>query len=223
MSYIPKNKTFDSIYIPKSEFLKTELNTINNISLYSSFSDKIQLPESDKKWLRTRIRDLAKGLFLDDKKIIISRVGGYSGCPDKMIDTFKLKNTIITNLKFCYSCTGWSRDDYFIETFNSKMYGLMNIKAPDYFTYRFHGEFINKKKNSSFKKLELNQDRSFKLWKNFNGNLVSYSGYWENDDTILELDLSKYDELNNLKLEYNINRGKITGINVKNIKFKKPD
>lgn len=218
MSYIPKKKSSDTIYIPK-----TELNTINNISLHSSFINKIKLPKSDVKWMKTRIEDLATGLFLDDKKIIISRTGGYSGCPDKMIDTFKLKNTIITNLKFCYSCTSWNRDDLFIETFNSKMYELMKIKAPDYGTRKFNGEFINKKKKSNFKKLILNKDRTFKLFKILNNNEKIYTGFWENEKFILTLDLSKYKEIEDLQFEYILNRGKMVEINKKGIKFKKAE
>lgn len=158
MRYIPKKTFFSSSYKPKAEFLQTELNTINNISLYAYFANNIKLPESDERYIETRIQNLAKGFFFDNKKLIISKIGGYDGCIEKMIDTFKLKKTIITNLKFCYSCTNWNRDDFFIETFNSKMYQLMNIKAPDYQTYRFNGEFINKKKKSDFKKLVLNKD-----------------------------------------------------------------
>lgn len=221
LNYIPKSVEFDEFSITKA--ISGKIQTIDEFMIFSYSREFIEFSEDKSKKLKAGIEKLAKSFYLDGKNVIISKTGGYSGCIDKLIDTIKLKNINIINLKFCNGCNNWNRDDYFIKTFNSKMYELMNIKAPDYYTYHFHGEFINKKKNSSFKKLELNKDRTFKLWQIFNGNLVSYSGFWENSDTILELDLSKYDELNNLKLKYNIYRGKITGINVKNIKFKKPD
>ena len=223
MSYIPKKTFFSSSYKPKAELLQTELNTINNISLYAYFANKIKLPKSDERYLETRIENLAKGFFFDNKKLIISKTGGYNGCIEKMIDTFKLKKTIITNLKFCYSCTNWNIDDYFLETFNSKMYQLMNIKAPDYGTSNFNGEFINKKKKSDFKKLVLNKDRSFQLFKVENNTEKIYSSFWENNEFILKLDLSKYNDLKDLEFEYILNRRKIIGLNEKNIKFKKTE
>ena len=71
--------------------------------------------------------------------------------------------------------------------------------------------------------LVLNQDRTFKLVKVVNNNEKTYLGFWENEQYILTLDLSQYEEIENLKLEYNINRNKLIGLNQKRIKFKKTE
>lgn len=226
MNYIPKSVVFDTVYNSNNLLFKKVLSELpksivfisTNISFMKS---KLILSVNDNNILQKTIEDLATGLFLDGKKIIISQTGGYSGCTDKLIDNFKLKNTIITNLKFCYSCTGWNEDDFFIETFNSKMYELMKIKSPNYATYKFNGEFINKKQKSNFRKLILNKDRTFKLFQIQNNDEKIYSGFWENDEFILTLNLSKYKETEDLQFEYVLNRGKIIGVNEKGIKFKK--
>lgn len=221
MNYIPKSVTFDELKITQS--ISSKIQTINEFVSFCYSREFVEFSTNNRYILKVAIEKLAKGFYLDGKKIIISSTGGYSGCPDKMVDTIKLKNTFITNLKFCYGCINWNRGDYFIETFNSKMYKLMKIKAPDYATYRFKGEFVNKKNKSEFTKLILNQDRSFQLFKSDGNYEKVYSGFWENEKFILTLDLSKYIELKDLKLEYNISRRKLVGLTEKNVKFKKEE
>lgn len=218
MNYVPKSVAFDTIYTPENLHLKKTLELPINITFSRHISQiraNIRLTTKDNQFLLNRIQDLATGLFLDNKKVIISQTGGYSGCTDKMVNSYKLHNILITNLKFCYGCIGWNRDTYFIQTFNNKMYELMKIKAPDYATYKFNGEFINKKKKSNFRKLILNKDRTFKLFKIENNNEKIYTGFWENDKFILTLDLSKYKEIEDLQLKYIVNRRKIIGVNKK--------
>ncbi|MFD1615808.1 hypothetical protein [Gelatiniphilus marinus] len=128
LNYIPKNLQTDSIHKLESPILKGGLNTIGSLKLYNGFREDFKLSDNDKKWLENRIDQIATELFVDGKRILISAVGGYSGCPDTMIETFRLKNIEIINLKFCHTCTDSYRDENFIEIFNRKMYSLMKIE-----------------------------------------------------------------------------------------------
>ena len=221
MNYIPKSIVFETPPTKRLKGLETDFNNIITIGLYTYPLTQSKLTKDEQKWAFKRMQDLATGLFLDGKKVIITKFGAFSSCPDKMISSFKLKNLNITGLMFCHGCIDGYLYDYFIKIFNTKMYNLMGIKPPDFGTSKFVGEFINNKRKSNFKKLILNQDRTFKLWMTINDKKKSYNGFWENDKFILTLDLSKYKEIENLKLEYNINREKIVGLNQKKIKFKK--
>lgn len=139
INYVPKNLEFDSIYKPESQLLQSKLNNIFSLQIYSGFRKDINLTESDNQWLDNKIEQIATALFLDGKRILVSVVGGYSGCPDKMIDTIQLNNIEIINLKFCHTCVDGSRDEKFIEIFNNKMYALMNIEPPNRKTKLFYG------------------------------------------------------------------------------------
>ena len=114
------------------------MNTINSIQIYSGFRKDFKLTETDNQWLDNRINEIVTELFRDGKEFS-SAVGGYSGCPDKMIDTLQLNNIEIINLKFCHRDS--YRDKKFIELFNSKMYSLMEIEPPNRKTKLFYGEF----------------------------------------------------------------------------------
>lgn len=147
VNYVPQNLEPYSINKPESQLLQTELNTISSIQIYSGLRNDFKLNESDNQWLDNRINQIATALFLDGKRILVSAVGGYSGCPDKMIDTLRLNNIEIINLKFCHTCTDGFRDEKFIRIFNSKMYSLMKIEPPNRKTNLFYGEYKGKNKD----------------------------------------------------------------------------
>ena len=130
INYVPKNLEFDSIQKPESKILHVELNTISSLHVYNGLREEFELNDYDRKWLEKKIDQIAIALFLDGKRILTSAVGGYSGCPDKMISTFSLNNIEITNLKFCHTCTDSYRDENFIRIFNNRMYALMKIERP---------------------------------------------------------------------------------------------
>ena len=126
MNYIPKNIEFDLDYEPESNLLQTELNTIGSLKLHYDFKDEFKLKDTDIKWIENRINQLAIALFLDEKRILINRVGGYSGCPDKMIESDNQNGIEITILKFCYSYTeNTENGEIFIKIFNDRMKKLM--------------------------------------------------------------------------------------------------
>lgn len=187
INYVPKNLEFDSIYQPKSQLLKTELNTISSIQIYSGFRKDFKLTESDNQWLDNKIEHIATALFLDGKRILVSAVGGYSGCPDKMIDTIRLNNKEIIDLKLCHTCTDGHRDKRFIRIFNDRMYSLMKIEPPNRKTYQFYGKFIGYSKNNNDIELILNNDRTFKFWKRKGHGSDFSEGLWENRNDTLTL------------------------------------
>ena len=186
MNYIPKNLNSDSIYKPDSRLLKTDFNTIGSLKGYNLLKDNFQFSDKDRKWLEERIDQIATELFNDGKRILISAVGGYSGCPDKMIDIIKLNNIEITNLKFCHSCTDSYRDENFIKVFNNKMYSLMEIQPPNIKTESFYGEFEGRDKDKFKMKLVLKDDRTFKFWLNKGHGSDFTEGLWKNkSDTLI--------------------------------------
>ncbi|MWW26807.1 hypothetical protein [Algibacter lectus] len=198
VTYIPENLKSDSIHQLESPLFKGSLNTIGSLKLYNGFRQDFNLSENDIKWLENRIGQMATELFIDGKRILISAVGGYSGCPEKMIDTIKLNNIKITNLKFCHSCTDSYRDENFIEKFNNKMYSLMGIEPPNRKTHRFYGKFIGYGKNNNGIELVLTDDRTFKFWKRKGHSSDFTEGLWKNRNDTLILNsktLTKNDSL----------------------------
>jgi len=233
INYVPKDLGFDSINKPDSQLLQTELNTIGSIQIYSAFRKDFKLTENDNQWLDNKIEKIATALFLDGKRILVSAVGGYSGCPDKMIDTLRLNNIEIINLKFCHTCTDGLRDEKFIRIFNDKMYSLMKIEPPNGKTRLFYGEYKGRNKERYEIKLILKEDRTFKfwvnkghgsdftegLWKNINDTLILKSRNLNKDDDIsLALSSAKWIEFNDL--EFRLKKEKLTELNGGNRKLK---
>ncbi|QCX38052.1 hypothetical protein FF125_06275 [Aureibaculum algae] len=233
INYIPKSLESDSINKPESRLLQTELNTISSIQIYSGFRKDFKLNESDNEWLDNRINQIATALFLDGKRILVSAVGGYSGCPDKMIDTLKLKNIEITNLKFCHTCTDGFRDEKFIELFNDKMYSLMQIEPPNRKTRLFYGKYEGRTKDRFEAKLIIKEDRTFKFWINKGHGSDFTEGFWKNiDDTLIlksrnlnkddnisfALSSAKWIQFNDL--EFRLKKGKLAELNGEKLKLK---
>lgn len=234
INYIPKNIEYDSVIKPENRFLQVKLNTISSLQIYSGFRSILKLNEIENKWLDNKIEQIANALFLEGKRIVISAVGGYSGCPDKMIDTLHLNNIEITDLKFCHSCTDSYRDQKFIEIFNKKMYSSMKIEPPNRKTNSFYGEYKGRNKDKFEMNLILKDDRTFKFWLNKGHSSDFTEGLWKNEGDLLTLNsrtLNKNDEisivLSNAKwvnftnLEFNLNKDKLTELNDEKRKLKK--
>ncbi|WP_299436646.1 hypothetical protein, partial [uncultured Maribacter sp.] len=233
VNYIPENLKADSIHKLESPIIKGSLNTIGSLKLYNGFKKDFNLSENDNKWLENRIDQIATELFFDGKRILISAVGGYSGCPDKMIDTIRLNNIEIINLKFCHSCTDSYRDENFIRIFNKRMYSLMRIEPPNRKTRLFYGEYKGRNKDRFEIKLVLKEDRTFKfwvnkghgsdftegLWKNINDTLILNSQNLNKDNEIsFALSSAKWIEFNDIK--FRLKKGKLTELNDRNWKLK---
>lgn len=234
INYVPENLEFDSINKPESQLLQTELNTISSIQIYSGFRKDFKLTENDNQWLDNKIEQIATALFLDGKRILVSAVGGYSGCTDKMIDTLRLNNIEIINLKFCHTCTDGFRDEKFIRIFNDKMYSLMKIEPPNRKTNLFYGEYKGKNKERFEIKLIIKEDRTFKFWVNKGHGSDFTEGLWKNiDDTLIlqSRNLNKDDEINFAlssakwiefnNLEFLLRKGKLIELGGESRKLKK--
>lgn len=234
MTYVPNSFEYDSIYRPKSELLLTELNTIGNLRLHSSFRNEFKLSNNDIEWLEKRIDHLASSLFWDGKRILISQVNVAFNSSIKMIDAIKLNDIRITELKFLHSCTNAHRDKEFIRIFNDRMYALMKIKPPDYKTQSFYGKYEGKDKGKLNLKLVLVDDRTFKFWINGDQRLEFAEGLWKNKKDILVLNsktlsnsirlgntLSNAKMLEYKDLEFSLKKGKLKALKGKKRKLKK--
>lgn len=124
LNYTPKNYKIDLENKPSSEFLKTNLSSIWKLKFAYELKDKLNYNEI--KWLEDQINQLAVAYFLEKKPIIIENVGGYSGCPEKLM-TNELKNeTKITVLYFCSGgCIVNNETEDFIRIFNNRTANLL--------------------------------------------------------------------------------------------------
>jgi hypothetical protein len=234
INYVPQNLEFDSIHKPENRGLQVELNTISSIRIYSGIREYLNLNKNDNQWIDNRINQIATALFLDGKRILASAVGGYSGCPDKMIDTLRLNNIKITDLKFCHSCTDADQDQNFIRIFNARMYSLMKIEPPNRKTESFYGEYKGSDKYKFKMKLVLLEDRTFKFWLNKGHGSDFTEGFWKNKNDTLILKSRAFNKTNDInftlssakwidfnELEFQLKRGKLTEFSGGNRKLKK--
>ncbi|WP_046757578.1 hypothetical protein [Kordia jejudonensis] len=201
INYVPKNFQTDTIDKPENNRIETQLITIVNLKLYYVYKKRKNASTDEIQWLDERIEKLATGLFLDGKRILIGQYGGASGCPtDKLIDTIQLKNTTITNLNFCYTCTEPNIDDDFIEVFNTKMYHLMKITPPDGKTFWFYGTYKGKAKKRSKIKLIITDERKFKFWIYKKHHSTDYTeGFWKNKNDTLILNSKKLNKTDSIE------------------------
>lgn len=197
LNYIPKNLESDTAYFQVDSIPQINLNSLGMLYISSSFPE-FYITEQNKTQFENRAEEIAEALFLDGKRILIWRTGGYAGCPDQMMDSIRLNDIDIIAVKFCYTCTGYGGSN-FIAKFNNKMYKLMGIKAPDAHTDNFYGQYKGIGRHNSTTKLILNEDRTFKFWMSEDNHAHFTQGFWENRGEILILDsknLSGSDSLN---------------------------
>lgn len=107
----PKNSYFDS---------NINLNSIGGLEIIYGFKEQIKLNAIEIKWLNEQIDQIALAFYLEGKPILIRKVGGYDGCPDKNIYTEKIKDNNVTILNFCFTCTDSRKLDDFISVFNNR-------------------------------------------------------------------------------------------------------
>ncbi len=192
MNYTPEKFKSDSFYKSENHLWKADMHTFGALKTYYAFKNGIGVNNEDIEWLENRIKEFATALFLEEKMILIIAVGGYGGCPDKMIDTIRLKNKKITRLKFCHSCMDSYRDENFIEIFNTKMYALMKIEPPNAKINSFYGDFYGREANY----LSLRSDRTFQYSWHSGDNFNYTEGVWKikYDTLILSSEVLKNSE-----------------------------
>ena len=231
INYVPKSLRVSQNSI-SSDSIKLSTNTIQMLWMYS---DLVHTSD-DRKFMDQFIRLVASELFADDKKILLRKVGGYAGCPDKSVDTIYRNGTKILELPLCVSCTDGKTIDHLISVFNTKMYALMKMDPPTPKTALFYGEYKGIDEHKHLMKLVLNKDRSFHFrtsgglghggnftqgfWQHRKDTLILNSGVLEKQDSLVVLLQSgKRIEFNHLK--WILKRGKLKPISKTNWKFKK--
>lgn len=127
MNYIPKGLSLDLIKRPENRFLKEPINTIGSLKSYYELQHIFKFNELEINWIEERINEIALCFYLENKPILIKRVGRYSGCPKEIIKT-NIRNGIkIKVLSFCYECTGFSSHaENFIKIFNNQTEKLLS-------------------------------------------------------------------------------------------------
>ncbi|MFI0431208.1 hypothetical protein [Mariniflexile sp. HMF6888] len=128
LNYTPKNFKIDLKNKPSNEFLKTDLNSIWKLKYAYELKDK--LTDYEIKWLEEQINQLAVAYFIENKPIIIKSVGGYSGCPEQLLETELKNKTEITILSICSGgCIINKNTEDFVELFNNRTKKLLqNLK-----------------------------------------------------------------------------------------------
>jgi hypothetical protein len=183
----PKYFEKDTTFQPTSPSLQIDLTYMS--SLYAVYTNRelFNYTEEEKVWLEKRIEDLAIAYFKDEKRILLGSEGGAAGCSGKLIDTFLFYDVEIVEVIFCHTCIENSKYFDFFNIFNTKMYELMHLEAPDYRTNYLMGTYVGKGKFKEETKLILMEDMSFKIWfRNEVGHFYS-EGYWKNDGNQLTL------------------------------------
>lgn len=202
-NYIPKsliNDTVISLSIGKVNDLK--FNSIVGLYFLYIFQDDFKLDSVDIHILENRITILVTALVREKKFVFINRVGGYAGCPDKMLIKKKQNGFDVTFLNYCYSCTNFTQyDSEFISMFNDRMYRLMGLEPPDVKTHLFYGEFKGLGNSNSGINLILTENGEFK-YKARNGNYWEFSqGYWINKMDTLILNSEPLNKTNCLPID----------------------
>jgi len=232
INYIPKSFQPDFLNKEIDSLTKSGINNIQNIWAHFDLTHS----EFDEKLMVHITKHVSEGLFLDGKNVLLRTVGGYSGCPDKSVDTIRLNGIDITELQLCKSCTDFHKNRLFIETFNSKMYELLKIDPPTSKTESFYGEYKGFDKNHRQMKLILKKDRSFQFrkypelghggdytdgfWKHRNDTLILHSRLLKGSDSIhIALQSGKWVTFNNVK--FILRRTKLKSLDHKKWKLKK--
>lgn len=123
----PKNFKVDEITKPKNRYFESNinLNSIGGLETLYGFQEELKLNGEEIKWLDKQIDQIALAFYLEEKPILIRKVGGYEGCPDENIYKENIKGKEVTILNFCFSCTDKRTLDNFIRVFNNRTNSLL--------------------------------------------------------------------------------------------------
>ncbi|MCK8522967.1 hypothetical protein M0D21_15425 [Aquimarina sp. D1M17] len=128
LNYAPKSIKIDSSLKDLSKKLDSPLNTIITLKIFYEFQKWFRLNQKEIELIEHRIDQLAIALFSIGKPVLIKKVGGYSGCPEKMIYNRIKNGKKVIILNFCFSCTDFTNEAYnFIKIFNSRMEKLLKL------------------------------------------------------------------------------------------------
>ena len=130
VQYSPKGFKVDLIFKPKNKrLLSIKLNSIVTLQVYYEHQKEFKLTNAEIMWLEKQIDHIAVAFYLEGKPIFMRKVGGYSGCSDKMLSIEMKNGKEVAVLDFCYSCTDFSiYARKFIDKFNYRMKRLMETE-----------------------------------------------------------------------------------------------
>ncbi|KAB1154259.1 hypothetical protein F7018_14915 [Tenacibaculum aiptasiae] len=216
VNHTPKYlKNTSSYKLDNNDLEKDQFQSINGLRFLSY--DRETFSENEKKWLKTRIEDLATALFLDNRKILLSQINGLFSDPT-LIENIYLNRQNIINIKLLHTCTDAYLDEYLLKTFNTKMYSLMKVQPPDGDTKFFIGEYRGIKKNKNIK-LFITKDRELIFWSNKEKESNSYiKGLWKNIDDTLFINL---ENKKTMLFKFNNKKNKLIEVGNNKSRFKK--
>ena len=119
-SRTPKNFKVDEISKPNNRFFTLDLNSIGGLRSLYQFQEELKFNAAEIDWLNKQIDQIALAFYLEEKPILIRKVGGYEGCPNGNVYTEIIKEKKVTILNFCFTCSGAGKLDEFIRIFNNR-------------------------------------------------------------------------------------------------------
>ena len=183
-NYTPQRIEIDFNQLPKESFFRKMTAPISFEILRSLYltKDIMKWTNIELQWLNSYTDAFALAMYLDGKTCLIEKtLADGDRLQNKQIQE---KNIAVVVLQQA-SCSDDFDDQLFKSQFNAKMYQLMQIKAPDHYTYTMAGHF--KSRHGSI--LKIKHNRSFEFWyqPNKHSQPLFYSGYWDNKATSLIL------------------------------------
>lgn len=183
----PKYFEKDTTFQPTSPSLQIDLTYMSSLWAVHTNRELLKYTDEENVWLEKRIKDLAVAFYKDNQRVLFTSINGFMEKSGQMIDTLHIYGVDIVNVILPHTCIENSEYFDFFNIFNTKMYELMHLEAPDYRTNYFIGTYVGKGKFKEETKLILMEDMSFKIWfRNEVGHFYS-EGYWKNDGNQLTL------------------------------------
>lgn len=129
-NYTPKAIINDTASITILEKHKLPLNTIGQLYMhYGWLQQSYDFSLEQISFMEKRIDQIALGFYLEDNPILIESVGGYAGCPDKMMYKDTYLNKEVTIFRFCFSCTD-------IRKYHRKLHNIFNNRTKKLIDYQ---------------------------------------------------------------------------------------
>jgi hypothetical protein len=121
----PKNFQIDESSKPENRFFTSNLNSIGGLEIIYQFRNELKFNETEISWLDKQIDQIALAFYLEGNPILITKVGGYEGCPNDNVYSEIIKEKKVTILNFCFTCTDGWRLDEIIKIFNNRTNSLL--------------------------------------------------------------------------------------------------
>ncbi|MEN2413380.1 hypothetical protein [Flavobacterium mesophilum] len=121
----PKNFKADESSKPENRFFKLNVNSIGWLQSVYQFREELKFNETEINWLNKQIDQIALAFYLEGNPILIRKVGGYDGCPEKDVYKEIINKKEVTILNYCFTCSGAGRLEDFIKIFNNRTNSML--------------------------------------------------------------------------------------------------